>query len=208
MQRHCNGTSTSGTDSKGVLCRCGALFDDGVQWINYPHVFISTLIPDTITSPRIQNLYYPVLQPPSAQILESMSCERLAAAYSTLVKPGEKIVVCVDSDVSAEFLARLKQEMEANRISGIIVPGARAGTGCLIPSAVTGPDSPAVKQLEILARIGDCWQQCPGVLLSELLAWFRNMNFIASSKISDEYFAAATEVHFKKVYGGFYGENK
>lgn len=200
--RFCDGGSSAGVAVTGIACSCGLVFDDTKATIVYPHTPIASTAwyPGTAVSMTYNwPLYYPP-PPPNAATFTDMDMSRFAAAYSTVVPKGGKVVICVDMDATQEQIDHLADCLRQNDIDALVIRGARAGTGYAESRPLADP---AEKRLEILARIADCWQQRPDLSLSELLAWMP----ASPEKMTDEDFAAATEVHFRKVYGAVHGEN-
>lgn len=214
--RFCDGGGNSGVTITGTACRCGLVFDDATATIVHPHTAISSHPWYTYTSgggvPVSSSLtananwplyiYYPSSVPaPDAKTFTDMDMSRLAGAYSTIVPKGQKVIICVDMDVTQQQVDHLINALAQTDIDGCVIRGARAGTGYASP--VLAFADPVERRLEILARIADCWEQRPDLSLSELLAWMP----VTPEKMTDEEFAAATEVYFRKVYGAVHGEN-
>ena len=227
--RKCDGSPASGTTSSGKYCNCGAQFSDTDRDLCYPHSYLSTVAPfnyygtlgtgttslssygswplnipmgtaTTYYNPAPYSLYAPTI-PPSRDTFEKADLEQLAAAYTTVIRPNDKVIICVDNDVTTEQIAALAKMLDHNSITGLVVRGARAGTG--FPASIAFPD-PRDKRLDTMARILDCWEQRPDLRLVQLLSWFTP----ELGTVDDDAFAAATEVHFKKVFRGVHGENK
>jgi hypothetical protein len=108
----------------------------------------------------------------------------------TRVKPGEKIVVCVDDDMTWEQVHEVQRGLKENKLSGIVIRGARAGTGF---NAGYVPPTDEDRRVDILARIGDLWEKCPSLRLTDLLNWYNG------DSMTDEEFATSIEIHFTKV---------
>lgn len=225
--RKCDGSPASGTISTGKYCNCGAQFDDADRELCYPHGLLSSqysynyygTLPSNLLSSYPLNIpmstaathynpqantysFYPNVVPPNKETFEKADLEQLAAAYTTVIRPHDKIIVCVDNDVTNDQIAHLAKMLDRNAITGLVLRSARAGTG--YPPSIAFPD-PKDKRLDIMARILDCWEQRPDLSLSDLLGWFQQYD---GGKLDDDRFAAATEVHFKKVFGGIHGENR
>ena len=228
--RKCDGSPGSGTTGTGMYCKCGAQFSDADQDLTYPHAtlpkysynYYSTAAtfplssygtyPLNIPMSTAVTSYNPVLPyslyaPPAApnrDTFEKADLEQLAQAYTTVIRPNDKVIICVDNDVTTEQIAALAKMLDHNSITGLVVRGARAGTG--FPASIVFPD-PRDKRLDTMARILDCWERRPDLSLAQLLSWYQDAGEVARH-MDDERFAAATEVHFKKVFGGVHGENK
>lgn len=113
----------------------------------------------------------------------------------TRVKPGERIVVCVDNDVTDTQMRTIIDEVE-RKFGGVVIRGARAGTGLRGDMVIKEED----ERVDILARIGEIWEQRPDLKLTDLLSWY------AGESMEDGDFASAVEVHFAKVAnGGIHG---
>jgi hypothetical protein len=81
----------------------------------------------------------------------------------------------------------ISQSLTRHNIEAVIIRGARAGTG---RPPGSGPD----KRIDILARLAETWERHPDLTLAELLCWWSGTN------MTDDEFAAATDVYARKVY--------
>jgi hypothetical protein len=126
---------------------------------------------------------------PSEEILsDPLLMEALIDKMLTVQKPGEKLIVCLDSGFTAQQVQEISDILDAHGLDAIVIPGARAGYsyGGKIP---VRDDQ---QRIDILARLGELWERHPEMPLTDLLEWYNGQS------MSDEDFIACTEVHFKK----------
>lgn len=144
------------------------------------------------------NFSYPInisLDPNQSTLQFDGILEDLFEKMVTRVKPGERIVVCVDDDVTDTQMRSIIDEV-ARKFDGVVIRGARAGTGLRGDMVLKEED----ERVDILARIGEIWEQRPDLKLTDLLSWY------AGQSMEDGDFASAVEVHFAKVAnGGIHG---
>lgn len=114
----------------------------------------------------------------------------------TRVKTDERVVVCVDDDLSWEQVTEIQHGLSNNKIPGIVIRGARAGTG--YGGGYISP-TPEEARVDVLARIGEIWALNPNLRLTDLLQWYDGQD------MSNEEFATSVEVHFQKVTNGIHG---
>jgi hypothetical protein len=130
------------------------------------------------------------LSNPSQLILQPDVMENVFEKMVTVVKPGEKVVVCVDQDLTSGQMREVTDGLADRGFDGIVLRGARAGTGFAgNPQNMTREET----RVDTLARILELWQQRPELKLTSLLEWYHG------EEMNDEDFAAAVEVHFQKV---------
>lgn len=135
--------------------------------------------------------YYP--PDPNSATLTPPVLDSLFEKMVTVVKPGERVMICVDQDLTAEQCREVSEGLTDRGFDGIVLRGARAGTG------FAGEQQNMTREetrVDTLARILEVWQQRPELKLTSLLEWYRG------EEMSDEDFAAAVEVHFEKVTNG------
>jgi hypothetical protein len=118
--------------------------------------------------------------------------DALIARMITQVDPDRDLVVCLDSDCTPEVIGEITMRLQERGIRATVIAGARAGYGCSMSTVVRPED----KRIDILARIGELWEQRPDLPLTELFSFF------CGQDMTDEQFAAAVEVHFKKLTEG------
>lgn len=140
---------------------------------------------------------WPTIVTPNAETLKAEMVECLFQKMVTTVKPGEKVVVCVDSDVTAQQAREFAESLDDNGVTGIVIRGARAGTGVKSDAVIRPEDT----RVDILARLGELWEQRPDMKLTELLSWYQGQ------RMEDKDFAAACEVHFDKVTDGVHSKS-
>ena len=118
----------------------------------------------------------------------------------TIVKPGEKVIVCVDTDLPSAQCNEIQEGLRYRGLPGIIIRGARAGTG--FPSDPRLFDDPAAedRHVDFLARMGEIWGLRPDLKFTDLLSWY------TGNDMADADFAAAFETHFLKVTNGVHGK--
>lgn len=139
--------------------------------------------------------YYPVTLDPNGATLTPTMLESLFEKMVTVVKPGEKAIVCVDLDLSSAQCREVKEGMTAVGIDGIVMRGARAGTGFGgNPQNLTREET----RVDTLARLLELWQQRPELKLTSLLEWYHG------EEMEDAEFAAAAETYFQKVTNGIH----
>jgi hypothetical protein len=85
--------------------------------------------------------------------------------------------------------------LKDNKVPGIVIRGARAGTGF---NAGFIPPTDEDRRVDILARIGDLWEKCPTLRLTDLLNWYNG------DSMPDEEFITSIEVFFTKVTNGIH----
>lgn len=153
--------------------------------INYPYNvipnggFLSTA--NTIQWNVTPN--WPVLNTP--EIIDALITKMV-----TLYKPEDPLVICVDDDFTPAQVNEFRDALNACKLKAVVVRGARAGTG----PAIFRPVKPEHERIDILGRLAEIWERKPDLNLTELLAWWDGTN------MNDDDFAAATEVHFNKIY--------
>jgi hypothetical protein len=116
---------------------------------------------------------------------------------TTRVKDDEKIVVCVDDDMSWDQVHEIQRGLKDNKLTGIVIRGARAGTG--YKGGYVAP-TPEEARVDVLARIGEIWALNPSLRITDLLQWYDGQ------EMTDEEFATSVEVHFMKLSNGVYGK--
>lgn len=121
--------------------------------------------------------------------------ERLA----TIVKPGEKVIVCVDTEMTSAQCYEIQEVLKCKGLPAIIIRGARAGTG--FPSNPRLFDDPTAEErhVDLLARMGEIWGLRPDLKFTDLLSWY------TGNDMADADFVAAFETHFLKVSNGIHG---
>lgn len=205
--RTCDGGADSGYDAQGHPCNCGHSFDDLVQSMTYPHAINSLpittynygqswwntggVIPPS-SPPLIPWGHYP-----NSATLSKTEVKDLAESITTLVKPGEHVVICVDADVTDEQKTELQWSLNGAGLYGIIIRAARASTGYAYDWNASTPEEARV---DVLARIGEVWSRRPDLSLCDLLEWYRGEH------MDDADFATAVELHFSKVTNGIHGK--
>jgi hypothetical protein len=117
----------------------------------------------------------------------------------TIVKPGEKVIVCVDTDLPSAQCNEIQEGLRYRGLPAIIIRGARAGTG--FPSDPRLFDDPAAedRHVDFLARMGEIWGLRPDLKFTDLLSWY------TGNDMADADFVAAFETHFLKVSNGIHG---
>ena len=137
-------------------------------------------------------LYYP---DPNAVTLTPELVDTLFEKMVTVVKPGERVMICVDQDLTSEQCREVSDGLTDRGFDGIVLRGARAGVGFKgNPQNLTREET----RVDTLARILELWQQRPELKLTSLLEWYHG------EEMNDEDFAAAVEVHFQKVTNGIH----
>jgi hypothetical protein len=116
---------------------------------------------------------------------------------TTRVKDDEKVVVCVDDDMSWEQVKEIQTGLKENKLTGVVIRGARAGTGY---AGGYIPPTPEEARVDVLARIGEIWALNPSLRLTDLLQWYDGQD------MTNEEFATSVEVHFQKITNGAYGK--
>jgi hypothetical protein len=115
----------------------------------------------------------------------------------TTVDKNQKVIVCVDLDLTSEQCHEIKEGLNDAGFDGIVMRGARAGTGFGgNPQNLTKEE----KRVDILARIGELWELAPELKLTDLLEWW------GGEEMQDEDFASAVETYFLKVTNGLRGK--
>jgi hypothetical protein len=133
---------------------------------------------------------------PDAATLSGEAIKALVEKMVATVKFGEKLVICVDSDVSTSQVTDLQEQLHEHGLRGVIIRGARAGTGFKGNVLLATSEE---QRVDILARIGEMWAQQPNMKLTDLLQWY------AGQEMEDDDFATAVEVHFQKITNGVFG---
>jgi len=130
--------------------------------------------------------------PPAADsiTLSRAQVSDLVDEMTTRIRPGERVVICVEHDVSSSQVEQLKLMLDDLHVEGVIVRGARASA-----VSATLPFSGQEQRVDYLARILDLWEQKPGMLLTKLLS------FYGGQKMGDNEFVTAVETHFRMVTG-------
>lgn len=149
-------------------------------------------LPIAGTATTIQGTYplfnYPIVTPGEQLLNDTNVMDGLINRIVTQVDPDRELIVCIDQDCSPEVQKEIAQRLGERGIKGMVIPGARAGYG--YPSFNAKPED---KRVDMLARIGELWEQRPDLKLTELFQWY------AGADMEDEDFVKCTEVHFKKM---------
>lgn len=138
--------------------------------------------------------HYSIL--PNANWTESyppFNAEALAEKIVTRYVPGNPLVICLDDDFTTEQVNEITGQLIRHNIEAVLIRGARAGTGRPQGTHYTNaPDEG--KRIDILARLAETWERHPDLTFAELIRWWNGEN------MTDDDFAAATDVYAKKVY--------
>jgi hypothetical protein len=154
----------------------------------------NTNISSTVWTTTGAVITYPTVVPSHELLKQPGVMEEILDHLATIVKPGEKVVICVDSDMSTSQVNDIVDMMSAKGMPGLLIRGARAGTGF-----AGNFQTPEEERIDILARIGAIWALRPDLKLTDLLQWFRG------ESMEDREFAAALEVYFMKLTNGVHG---
>jgi hypothetical protein len=120
---------------------------------------------------------------------DSTVMDALIGRIVTKVDANKTLIVCVDGDCSPEVLNELTARLTEQNIPAVVIRGARAGYGYPANPKIRDED----KRVDMLARIGELWEQRPDMGLTELFQWY------AGARMEDEDFIKCTEVHFQKL---------
>ena len=165
-----------------------------ISWPNTAPMYIN-IPPYMSTSTTFYPPYYPAGLDPNAVTLTPELVDTLFEKMVTVVKPGERVIICVDQDLTSEQCREVSDGLTDRGFDGIVLRGARAGVGFKgNPQNLTREET----RVDTLARILELWQQCPELKLTSLLEWYHG------EEMNDEDFAAAVEVHFQKVTNGIH----
>ena len=118
--------------------------------------------------------------------LTRMQVSDLIEEMTTRVQPGEKIVICLEYSVTDQQMDEIRRILADLQIEGILIRQARAA----IPP-LPMPFSAKEQRVDYLARILDLWEQRPGLLLTDLLSFYKG------EQMGDNEFVTAAEVHFR-----------
>ena len=168
--------------------------------INWPNLNITagTAVPANWIG--TQQVYYnhPYLNlDPNQATMTPEVLESLFEKMITVVKPGEKFVLCFDGNVTAQQCSEVQEVLKDRELEGIVISSARAGVGFRgNPQGFTQEE----ERVDILARIGELWALCPELKLTSLLEWWHG------EEMDDKDFAAAVEVYHQKVTNGVRGK--
>lgn len=110
----------------------------------------------------------------------------LVDEMTTRIQPGEKVVICLEYSVTDEQMHELRRILDDLHVEGVLVRQARAA----IPP-LPMPFSAREQRVDYLARILDLWEQRPGLLLTDLLAFYQGQ------QMGDNEFITAVETHFQ-----------
>lgn len=142
---------------------------------------------------------YPyVYAEPNQETLNAQIVDTLFEKMVTTIKPGERIVVCMDKDVTSTQMREVAEGLAAHGLDGIVISGARAGTGFEGHAQKLTQEE---QRVDILARIGELWDRCPHLKLTTLLEWW------GGEEMEDADFAKAVEIYFQKVTNGIYRQS-
>ncbi len=215
MELHCDGGPDSGVARGGGRCRCGRVFNNADRQVIFPHeelpkpysilsgsaiasgiavtmpAWTGTAVYPT-TGPR-SPVYSFAPPPPSSDTFTRLEMKQFAQSVATLARDGQRVVICVNEDVTDAQMAEIQTCLEQQDVDGILIRAARAGYG-MFPA--DGTDSARERHVDLLARIADLWERRPALRLAELLGWY------AGARMDDEDFLACTEVHFEKIIEG------
>jgi hypothetical protein len=151
----------------------------------YPYGTAITNYPTTVN-----NSYYDFT--PNSEQIKNIGVDALVERMVTKIKKDDIVVICVDNDATTEQLREIANKLSEQGIKGTVIRGARAGTGFPYKGKMTDED----KRVDILARIGELWASRPDLALTDMLKWY------TGEDMTDDAFAVAVEVHFKKVANG------
>lgn len=101
------------------------------------------------------------------------------------------LVVCVDDAFTSTQVSELAQILIDNDIKGVIISGARAGTGKKIYRDLKDQ----YQLIDTLGRIAMVWREHPDLNFTDLIKWYKGED------LDDDHFAAAIDVYVKKIYG-------
>lgn len=131
---------------------------------------------------------YPVITPNEVLLNDSAVMDSFIDRVVTETDTSKTLVICVDMDCSPEVQNEIAGRLADRGIQAMVIVGARAGYG--YPSFNANPED---RRVDMLARIGELWEQRPDLKLTELFQWY------AGADMEDEDFVKCTEVHFKKM---------
>lgn len=141
--------------------------------------------------------FYPPVTPSLDLLRYPGVLDTIIERLATTVKPGDKAVVCVDTDMNSEEVREIQQGLQQARVPAMIIRGARAGTG--FPTRWSVDPTSEEKRVDFLARMGEIWGLRPDLKFTDLLSWY------CGNDMDDADFVAAFETHFLKVTNGVHG---
>jgi len=125
---------------------------------------------------------------PTVQILsEPGVLDKLIDRMVTLYKPEDPLIICVEKDFTPQQVREFVEVLNERDVKAVVIPGAHAGTG----RPIFRPVKPERERIDILARIGEVWEQHPTLTLTELLQWWDGR------VMEDDDFAAAVDVYME-----------
>jgi hypothetical protein len=123
---------------------------------------------------------------PTVQILSDPEVlDKLISRMVTLYKPEDPLIICVEKDFTPQQVREFVDVLNDRNIKAVVIPGAHAGTG----RPIFRPIKEERERIDILARIGEVWEQHPHLSLTELLKWWDG------TQMNDDEFAAAVDVY-------------
>lgn len=184
---HYNGSGLVPNVTAGTAITCGSGGGaGGATNLGYPY---SISFPNGGILSTANTIHWNVA--PTFDILNNPEiADALITKMVTLYKPEDPLIICVDDGWTTQQLREMSEVLKERGIQATIISGARAGTGPVIYRPVKEKH----QRIDILARLAEVWERKPELNLAELLAWWDGQN------MNDDDFAAATEVHFNKIY--------
>jgi hypothetical protein len=159
----------------------------------------------SIQQGTMSTVNYPVKMVPTPEMLRQPEVmKQIIERLAVVVGPQDKVVMMMDDSLSWEQCHEVQQILNEYKIKGIVVRGGVAGQGFPSCPEFTRTATPAEKRVDVLARIGELWEQRPDLTLSELLAWHQDANVV----MSDDDFITATETFFDKVTDGVHRKSQ
>lgn len=156
--------------------------------ITIPSSAVSTNVP-LGTGPTTAYINWPAIGPGKILLNDPGILDQLISKMITLYKPEDPLIICLDNDFTPQQINELAKYLEIKGIRGVIISGARAGTG----RPIYHPIKEGRERIDILARIAEVWERRPDMHLTDLLEWWDG------SHMEDDDFAAAVDVYFNKI---------
>lgn len=168
----------------GAIAGGGSFYLPQGASITYPSTVYTNPINYTINTSGTS--YWNTSLKADSATLTRMQVSDLVDEMTTRIQPGEKVVICLEYSVTDEQMHELRRILDDLHVEGVLVRQARAA----IPP-LPMPFSAREQRVDYLARILDLWEQRPGLLLTDLLAFYQGQ------QMGDNEFITAVETHFQ-----------
>lgn len=128
---------------------------------------------------------------PTPWALSPAVVDQLLKKMVTVYTEDKPLVICVDNAFTSVQVREIGEMLEGSGIKGVVISGARAGTGLPIHRDL----KEQYQHIDTLGCIAMVWERRKDLNLTDLLKWYHGED------LDDDHFAAAVDVYFQRVYG-------